>query len=90
MTRLPPDPENMNATRAEWAATALRCFAQETGADDEDALTDLLCDLMHWSDRNGADFETDLRLARMHYEAEIVEKSSEDNHWGPENGDMAC
>jgi hypothetical protein len=78
MKRLPPDPENMNDARADWAATALRCFARETGTDDEDALTDLLCDLMHWSDRHGGDFENALRLARLHYEAETAPELSEE------------
>ncbi len=54
--KLPPDPENMNGDRAEWAA-ALRAFEAVTGADYEEALGDLLCDLMHWSDRNNFDFE---------------------------------
>jgi len=49
---LPPHPENMNDHRVKWAAAALRCFQRETGTDNEDALTDLLCDLMHWCDRN--------------------------------------
>ena len=72
MTRLPPDPEEMNDNRAAWAATAILSFQQETGTDDENALTDLLCDLMHWADRNGEDFENELCRARMHYEAETA------------------
>lgn len=75
MSRLPPDPENMNDDRAEWAASALRHFQCTTGADYEDALGDLLCDLMHWADRNNFDFEAALFRARGHYEAET---SSED------------
>ena len=55
--QLPPDPDNMNADRAEWAAAALRHFQCTTGTDYEDALGDLLCDLMHWCDRNNFDFE---------------------------------
>jgi len=68
--RLPPDPENMNDDRAEWAAASLRHFQCTTGADYDDALTDLLCDLMHWSDRNDFDFDAALSRARMHYDAE--------------------
>ncbi len=37
-TSLPPDPENMNDSRAEWAGLALSTFMQRTGADQEDAL----------------------------------------------------
>lgn len=36
----------MNDARAELAAAALNEFQHITGADDEDALGDLLCDLM--------------------------------------------
>jgi hypothetical protein len=74
---LPPDPEGLNGNRAHWAAAALRCFQGETGADDE-ALGDLLCDLMHWCDRNSSDFDAALSAARMHYEAETSPEPTED------------
>jgi hypothetical protein len=67
---LPPDPEKMNGNRAEWAGAAIRHFQCCTGTDIDDALCDLLCDLMHWADRNDFDFEAQLRRASMHYEAE--------------------
>ena len=70
--QLPPDPDNMNADRAEWAAAALRHFQCTTGTDYEDAPGDLLCDLMHWCDRNNFDFELALDRARGHYEAETA------------------
>ena len=69
---LPPDPENMNHDRAEWAAASLRHFQCMTGTDYDDALTDFLCDLMHWSDRNNFNFDAALSCARMHYEAETA------------------
>jgi hypothetical protein len=72
--KLPPDPERMNGDRAEWAAAALRHFQCATGTDYEDASCDLICDLMHWCDRNGFDFESTFRRARMHYEAETAAK----------------
>jgi hypothetical protein len=62
----------MNGDRAEWAAAALRQFQRATGCDYEDSLGDLLCDLMHWSDRNNFDFEAALCRARGHYEAETA------------------
>jgi hypothetical protein len=68
--QLPPDPEGKNDDRAEWAAAALRQFQRTTGTDYEDALGDLLCDLMHWSDRHNFDFELALDRARGHYQAE--------------------
>jgi hypothetical protein len=69
---LPPDPEGMNNDRAEWAGAALRQFRSVTGTDFEDALSDLLGDLMHWADRNGVTFDDQLSCARMHYEAETA------------------
>jgi hypothetical protein len=67
---VPRDPARIDDKRAEWAAVALDAFAAETGADEEDALGDLLADLMHWCDRHGYDFELALDRARGHYEAE--------------------
>jgi hypothetical protein len=67
---VPPDPDRSNADRASWAAVALNAFQDETGADDEDALGDLLCDLMHWCDRSGYEMDVALERARGHYEAE--------------------
>ncbi|MGA8758155.1 MAG: hypothetical protein WB611_17840 [Stellaceae bacterium] len=70
--RLPSDPEKMNASRAKWAGTALRQFQCVAGTDDEDALGDLLCDLMHWSDRNNYDFDLALARAQGNYEEETT------------------
>lgn len=67
---LPPDPEGMNADRAEWAAAAFRHFQCVTGCDYEDSLRDLLADLMHWCDRNNFDFELALFRAQGHHQAE--------------------
>ena len=67
---IPPDPENMNDDRAEWAAASLRHFQCTTGTDYDDALCDLLCDLMHWCDRHEFEFESALSRARNHYAAE--------------------
>jgi hypothetical protein len=69
---LPPDPDNMNDSRGGWAGAALSTFMKETGTDQEDAITDLLADLMHWADRNGCDFHAALERARLHYEAETA------------------
>jgi hypothetical protein len=69
---LPADPEYMNANRAEWADAALREFQRATGTEDDDALGDLLCDLMHWCDRNRSNFDAALSRAQMHYEAETT------------------
>jgi hypothetical protein len=75
---LPADPEEMNNDRAQWAAEAIYAFQRVTGTEDQDALGDLLCDLMHWCDRNGCEFEAALSRARMHYEAETTPDSISD------------
>ena len=69
-SHLPPDPEEMNDSRADWAESALVTFRHVTGTDKGDALTDLLCDLKHWADRYGADFHAELARADLHYAAE--------------------
>jgi hypothetical protein len=68
--RLPPSPDGKNDLRAAWAASAVRTFQDATGTDDEDALCDLLCDLMHWADRHRQDFEAALERGRDHYQVE--------------------
>jgi hypothetical protein len=71
---LPPDPEQMTDERAIWAQAALDAFILTTGADLEDALGDLLADLMHWCDRNRFDFDAALDRGRHHYQAETGEE----------------
>lgn len=70
---LPNDPDNMNIPRAEWAEAALSTFMGCTGTDQEDAISDLLADLMHLCDRTGPGFDTELERARGNYQAEIGE-----------------
>jgi hypothetical protein len=65
--KLPPDPEEMNDERADWAEAALGAFQEETGTDDGDAIGDLLSNLMHWCDRNNADFAAEVRRGYFHY-----------------------
>jgi hypothetical protein len=67
---LPPDPDGKNDDRAAWAAAALATFMQVTGSEKEDALGDLLTDLLHWAHRNRYDFDGALERARGHYVAE--------------------
>ncbi|MBA4062567.1 MAG: hypothetical protein C0501_02450 [Isosphaera sp.] len=73
---LPPDPEGKNDDHAAWAGAAVARFIEVTATDEEDALGDLLADLMHWSDRNNYDFDAALDRARLHYEAETTPESS--------------
>lgn len=72
--QLPPDPEGMNDKRAHWAAIAIASFQVATGTDVEDALVDLLADLMHWADRQNIDFELALIRGKDHYQAETGEE----------------
>jgi hypothetical protein len=65
----PPDPENLNDQRAQWAENALSTFLHETGIDLEGSLADLLCNLMHLADRRDWDFAAELEHAQAHYEA---------------------
>jgi hypothetical protein len=69
---LPPDPDGINFDRASWADKAISAFRDATGTDTEDALSDLLANLMHWADRAGYDFNEALDRARRHYEAETA------------------
>jgi hypothetical protein len=66
-----------NKDRAEWAAAALRHFQCATGTHSDDALPDLLCDLLHWSDRENANFQQALDTARMNYDEECEEENSD-------------
>ena len=69
---LPPDPERLNGNRTRWAETALLAFRRETGSDTEDAVADLLCDLMHLADRRAWNFDIELERAQAHYETETT------------------
>ncbi len=60
-----------NAIRAEWAKNAVRVFQDATGAGDEDALGDLLANLMHLYGANT--FAKEARRARFHYRVELRE-----------------
>lgn len=64
------EPENKD--RAEWAGKAIAAFRRATGADEGDAVCDLLANLGHWCDlKNGhGDFDAQLRRAAFHYEDE--------------------
>ena len=82
MTRiktLPPDPDGMNADRSRWAEAAIFEFQRQTGADLEDAVSDLLADLMHWCDRRKLDFDKELDRARSHYDEETEDIPAEES-----------
>jgi hypothetical protein len=64
----------MNRDRADWAREAIEAFESATGVDREDALCDLLGDLMHWAAQNGFDFDHELQRGRDHLDVERTGK----------------
>ncbi len=67
--RLSPE----NAQRVTDAAETLEFFGSLPGADPDEALTDLVCNLMHLCAYDGTDFDAVLKRARMHFDVEIRE-----------------
>jgi hypothetical protein len=64
---LPPNPDGLNSARAEWAQAAIIAFRKVTGTEEEEALSDLLCDLMHLANRQGENFYESLGRAINNY-----------------------
>lgn len=64
--------QHTNETRATIAAGVIDIYKERTGADQHDALADLLADMMHWADTQGLDFDHELRRARGYYEDEVT------------------
>ena len=80
--RLPPDPEQMNEKRAQWAAEALEAFERYGESAEKDSseeecralmeqnLSDLLADFAHLCDRKGLNMTNIIRIAMEHYSEE--------------------
>jgi hypothetical protein len=67
-----------NKDRSEWALQAVEAFQVATGTEDEHALADLLCDLMHLHDERteyatGRSWEEVTSIATGNYIAEVSE-----------------
>lgn len=77
-----------NQDRAEWAYCALERFQDKTQTDDEDALADLLCDLMHLADRDGLDFDNELNRARNNHTEEVAEEEMLVPHYTMDYSDI--
>lgn len=59
-------------TRRARAETAVDAYCQSVGEIMYDeALIDLLTDLMHWSHGNGLDFQQAQDRAQFHFDAEV-------------------
>jgi hypothetical protein len=63
-----------NEDRAEWAGKGVFVYRAVTGTDEESVLADLLCDLRHWADKNGQDWDEALARGDFHYESEVLEE----------------
>ncbi len=64
---LPPDPDGLNESRAKRAAETLSAYVRVGNTDEESQLYDLLVDLRHWADRNGADFDDIVTKSKASY-----------------------
>lgn len=69
-----------NEDRAESAFRALQKFNQVTDIEDEEPETqiaDLLCNLQHYADEQGVDFQACLDRGNRNYEAEVQQEQQE-------------
>ena len=66
-----------NERRARWADHALTVFQVDTRCDRQDALPDLLCDLMHLADREGWDFYKAVERAHSNHADEVANPEPE-------------
>ena len=76
-----------NAKRAQWAKNALAVFTAETFSGDhpdtmerddlECAISDLICDVMHYARQQGFDIATIVQLAFGHFGFELLEEGLE-------------
>ena len=62
-----------NYDRAFWADKAISAFRRACRGDMDMALGDLLCDLRHWADLHGENFERINRNAKAMYQTEVRE-----------------
>ena len=78
------DPEAQNDIRRKRAGNAITRFQEASGADLEDALSDLLCDLMHWSHYQDMNFADELARACMHFREETLQTEEAEASQGEE------
>ena len=83
LTRIPPDPEDMNDQRSEAAGRTLDFFSKDFGelVKGEDLtvqnLTDLMCDFGHFCDRNNIRLAAVIDHAKEHYDEETDHKGNQ-------------
>lgn len=66
-TVLPPDPEGLNNDRATWGGYAILMHAHLSNATKAEAPADLICNILHWCDRNRRDYEEVLMQGLSYY-----------------------
>lgn len=52
----------------------LKKYQKVTGSDDDNAISDVLADLMHYCRDNDIDFRKELSTARWHFNEEVKEE----------------
>lgn len=66
----------MNDARADWAEEALAAFIAVTNTDRDDAIGDLLINLLHLAQRDGfTDLDALTERALRTYRAEVIEEA---------------
>lgn len=70
--KLPPDPDGMNDERAGLAKSAMDALPVDGDVPAENRVRDLLCNLHHWCDRNGIDFDSIAEEAEGSYRSETA------------------
>jgi hypothetical protein len=79
LANLPPDPDNMNDLRAQWADDALVSFERAHGEEEEflQNAVSLLCYIGHWCDRNGFELTKVGKMAAERYSDETKGQGSQ-------------
>jgi hypothetical protein len=70
------EPRELNEARAARAVKAFRTFQRDPETDDQNALRDLLCGLMHWCDRNGCSLDKAFWSARRRHHRQTLPEIS--------------
>lgn len=66
-----------NSDRAAWAQAALDAFQSVCRTDDQDAIKDLVCDLLHLARQRGENTDSIFGGAELHFNAEVDEEAED-------------
>jgi hypothetical protein len=66
-----------NEARASWAARCVELFMEMVGSDPGDAISDLVCDLMHLAQITGQNPWAQVRRGAEHFKAEQEEEAEQ-------------